>query len=92
MTHYASPVVASVATFVFFYGLTIPAETRHLRAQSTRMTAAVLIVVGSYLLIGTFTGFSLLLGLDLLVALYGIVDHRLGASRVVVTKDGGIAP
>lgn len=80
---YSSLVVVLATCIVFLYGsLRIHAIWDH-QAESARsqfhalwwkMTAVVALLVASYLLIGVFAGFSILLGIGVLLAIYGMFD------------------
>ena len=91
-THYTSLVVALVVAVVFLNGVMKLASARYLRAQSTKMAMAVGVLVTAYLSIGAFTGFSILLGFGLLVAVYGIFDPGFGTRRTSVVEDDRLAP
>lgn len=90
-THYTSLVIALVVVVVFLDGIARLALADGLRVPSMMAVAAV-VVLAAYLLIGMVNGFSILLGLGLLVAVYGIIDPEFGTRRADVTKDDRIVP
>ncbi|TIV10772.1 MAG: hypothetical protein E5V94_04610, partial [Mesorhizobium sp.] len=47
-----------------------------------KMSAVVVLLVASYLLIDAFAGFSILLGVGALLAIYGLIDPGFGGWRV----------
>lgn len=91
-THYTSLVIALIVVTVFLHCIFGLDRSRWTRVIRKRMATAVVAVALSYLLIGGFTGFSILLGLGLLVALYGIVDPGFGTRRPIVAKDSRVVP
>jgi hypothetical protein len=81
-THYSSLLVAVSTIAVFLYALV------YLRRAGTRfhfllakMTAVIAFLFASYMVIGEFVGFSIVLAVGALVALYGLVDPGLGHGR-----------
>ncbi len=86
-THYSSLLVTVATCAVFLHGaLRLLAVWRrqegvgenHLRGVLTVMSAVVALLVTGYLLIGAFPGFSILLSIGLLLAVYGLFDPRFG--------------
>jgi hypothetical protein len=79
-THYSSLLIAISTCVVFLYGLIrLGAECRfHLTLW--KMSAVVTLLFAGYLLIGAFAGFSILLGIGVLLAIYGLVDPGFGQS------------
>ena len=87
-THYTSLLVAFLVCVVFTFGVTRIGLKGRLNIPLLRMTAAVLFLILVYFLIGAITGFSVLLGMGILVALYGLFDPGFGTSKMV-QRDGG---
>lgn len=80
-THYSSLLVAISTCFVFLYGsIRLGFDTR-LRALLWRMSAVVAMLVACYLLIEAFTGFSILLVIGVLLAIFGLVNPECGPWR-----------
>lgn len=77
-THYSSLLIAIVACVVFLYGA-IRLSVEHLPLW--RMSAVISLLVAGYLLIDAFAGFSILLGIGVLLAICGLVDPGFGQSR-----------
>ena len=80
-THYTSLLVAFLVCVVFTYGVTRIGLKSSLDIPLVRMTTAVLFLILVYLLIGVITGFTVLLGIGLLVAVYGMFDPGFRASN-----------
>lgn len=77
-THYSSLLIVISTCFVFLYG-TIRLGVEHRCCMPLwRMSAVVSLLVAGYLLIDAFAGFSILLGIGVLLATYGLVDPGLG--------------
>lgn len=76
-TQYTSLIIVLVSCFTFIYTLVQVAPDSH-RATRNRMAAAISFLVACYLSIGAFNGFSLLLACAAFLAVYGLVDPRLG--------------
>ena len=87
-THYTSLLVAFLVCVVFTFGVTRIGLRGPLDIPLFRMTTAVLFLILVYLLIGAITGFTVLLGIGTLVALYGLFDPGLGTSKKAL-RDGG---
>ncbi len=80
-THYSSLLIAISTCVVFLYGaIRIGAESRF-RLALWKMSAVVAILFAGYLLIGVFAGFSILLGIGVLLAIYGLIDPVFGQSQ-----------
>ncbi|TNC46252.1 hypothetical protein FHG66_19105 [Rubellimicrobium rubrum] len=77
-THFTSLLTASATCVVFFHGFVRVGGGRRLDAPLGRMTAVVMLLAASYLLIDAFTGFSILLVAAVLVATYGLFDPGFG--------------
>lgn len=80
-THYSSLLVVFSACFVFLYGSIRLGAGSRFRAPLWKMSAVVALLVVSYLLIDAFAGFSTLLAIALLLALYGLIDPGFGRWR-----------
>lgn len=98
-THYSSLLVAVAACFVFLHcALRLQTVWKHqedisryqCRGILGLMLAEMALLVAGYLLIGVFAGFSILLGIGLLPAIYGLFDPRftLGQSADQGDKHG----
>jgi hypothetical protein len=87
-THYTSLLVAFLVCVVFIYAATRIRLRGSPEIPLARMTAALVFLVLVYLLIGVITGFTVLLGIGVLVAVYGLCDPRFGASNKAL-RDGG---
>jgi hypothetical protein len=77
-THYSSLLIVISTCFVFLYGSFRLGVGGRLHAPLWKMSAVVALLVVSYLLIDAFAGFSTLLAISVLVALYGLFDPGLG--------------
>jgi hypothetical protein len=80
-THYSSLIIAMSACVVFMYGSIRLGVGRRRHFPLWRMSTIVGLLFTSYLLIDAFAGFSILLGIGALVAIYGLVDPELGQRR-----------
>lgn len=80
-THYSSLLVAISTCFVFLYGSLRLGVERRFCMPLWRMSAVVASLVAGYLLIDAFAGFSILLGLGVLLAIYGLFNPGFGRSR-----------
>ncbi|TIW12135.1 MAG: hypothetical protein E5V66_10385 [Mesorhizobium sp.] len=77
-THYSSLLIAISTCVVFLYGsLRLGVELRFSLCL-WRTSAIVALLVAGYLLIDAFAGFSILLGVGVLFAIYGLFDPGLG--------------
>ena len=85
-THYSSLLVAISACVVFLYGAIRLGVGSQFQISLYKMSGVVALLVGGYLLIDAFSGFSLLLGVAGLLAIYGLVDP--GFSRARASKSG----
>lgn len=84
-THYSSLLVAISTCIVFLYGSIRLGVGKRFRVPLWRMSAVVGLLFASYLLIDAFEGFSILLGVGVLLATYGLFDpefRRLQASEL----------
>lgn len=80
-THYSSLLVAISACFVFLYGSIRLGVGSRFHAPLWMMSMVVALLVVSYLLIDAFAGFSTLLAITVLLALYGLIDPGFGRWR-----------
>lgn len=80
-THYSSLLVAISTCFVFLYGSIRLGVERRFCMPLWRMSAVVASLVAGYLLIDAFAGFSILLGLGVLPAIYGLFNPGFGRLR-----------
>lgn len=80
-THYSSLLIAISTCFVFLYGAVRLGVRSLSRTCLWTMSAAVALLLASYLLIDVFSGFSILLGVAVLLAMYGLVDPGFGRVR-----------
>jgi hypothetical protein len=77
-THYSSLLIAISTCVVFLYGFIRLGVERRFCMSLWRMSAIVALLVAGYLLIDAFAGFSILLGVGVLFAIYGLFDPGLG--------------
>ncbi|RJT32654.1 hypothetical protein D3227_26750 [Mesorhizobium waimense] len=80
-THYSSLLIAISTCVVFLYGSIRLGVERRFCMPLWRMSAVVALLVAGYLLIDAFAGFSILLGIGVLLAIYGLFDPGLGRWR-----------
>ena len=77
-THFTSLLVALMVGAVYLYGAIRIGLTTPFHVPLARTTVAVLFLGIAYLLVGVVTGFSILLALALIVAVYGLFDPGFG--------------
>jgi hypothetical protein len=77
-THYSSLLVAISACVVFLYGSIRLSDGRRFRAALWKMSGVVGTLFIGYLLIDAFDGFSILIGVGVLLATYGLFDPEFG--------------
>jgi len=77
-THYSSLLVVVSTCVVFLYASIRLDIGRQYHMALWKMSAAVVVLVADYMLIGTFPGFSIFLGFGVLLALYCLLDPGLG--------------
>ncbi|RWQ62961.1 hypothetical protein [Mesorhizobium sp.] len=77
-THYSSFLVVISTCVVFGYGAIRSGGGSRVQVPLWKMSAVVALLVACYLLIDTFAGFSILLGVGVLFAIYGLFDPGLG--------------
>jgi hypothetical protein len=80
-THYSSLLVAMSTCIVFLYGSIRLGVGMQFRVPLWKMSAVVGLLFASYLLIDAFEGFSILLGVGVLLATYGLFDPEFGRWR-----------
>lgn len=92
VAHWTSLLVFFPVCIVFLYAFARIGRRGPLLPSSVRMMAAFVLIAAAYLLIGAFPGFALLLGLAVLVALYGFFDPTFGAGRQQAMEEGRSVP
>ncbi|KSV73562.1 hypothetical protein N183_24315 [Sinorhizobium sp. Sb3] len=80
-THFSSLLIVISTSVVFLFGSIRLRAGGRFRALLWKMTAVVSLLVAGYLLIGAFAGFSILLGVGVLLAVYGLFDPGFGQWR-----------
>ncbi len=80
-THYSSLLVAISTCVVFLYGTIRLDVGSRFQVSLWRMSAIMTLLVASYVLTDAFPGFSILLGVGVLLAIYGLIDPGLGRGR-----------
>lgn len=80
-THYSSLLIALATCFVFLYGYIRIGANSPFYLQLRLMSAIVLLLIASYLLINAFTGFSILLSIGVMLSTYGLYDPEFGARQ-----------
>ncbi len=80
-THYSSLLVVISTCIVFLYGSIRLGVGKRFRVPLWRMSAVVGLLFASYLLIDAFEGFSILVGVGVLLATYGLFDPEFGRWR-----------
>ncbi|AWI62211.1 MULTISPECIES: RcgA family putative transporter [Sinorhizobium] len=80
-THYSSLLIAISTCVVFLYGSIRLGVGRRCHFPLWRMSAVVALLFASYLLIDVFAGFSILMGVGVLLAMYGLFDPGVGQWR-----------
>lgn len=81
-THYSSLLIALATCVVFLYGSIRLGSGNWLNVSYGPMAAVVALLGVAYLLIGAFPGFSILLGIGVLLAIYGLFDPSYGRRQV----------
>ena len=77
-TQYSSLLVVVSTCIVFLFASFRLDIGSQFRMTLWKMSAAVVVLVTDYMLIGAFPGFSIFLGIGVLLALYGLFDPGLG--------------
>ena len=80
-TNFSSLIIACSACFVFLYGSIRLGIGSRFQVPLWKMSAVVALLFASYLLINAFQGFSILLGIGVLLAIYGLIDPGFGRWR-----------
>jgi len=81
-THYSSLLVALSTIVVFVYGsICLRGIGSRFNKPLWKMAEVVTLLFAAYLLIDAFVGFSILLGISMFVAVFSLVDPRLGSRR-----------
>ncbi|RVD35064.1 hypothetical protein EN742_25905 [Mesorhizobium sp. M4A.F.Ca.ET.020.02.1.1] len=80
-THYSSLLITISTCVVFAYGTIRLGGGSRIQAPLWKMSATVALLVAGYLLIDAFAGFSILLGVGVLLATYGLFDPGFGRRR-----------
>ena len=90
-THYTSLLVALVVCAVFLFGAVRIGLDRPFCVPLAKMVTAVVLLVVAYLLIGVFAGFSVLLGLGILLAIYGLFDPGFGTRQAALGDNRSVS-
>jgi hypothetical protein len=80
-TNFSSLIIASSACFVFLYGSIRLGIGSRVQVPLWKMSAVVALLFASYLLINAFQGFSIILGIAVLLAIYGLINPGFGRWR-----------
>ncbi|MBD9445059.1 MULTISPECIES: hypothetical protein [unclassified Rhizobium] len=81
-THYSSLLVALSTIVVFVYGsICLRGIGKRFHVPLWKMSAVVTLLFASYLLVDAFVGFSIVLGIGVLVAVFSLIDPGLGGRR-----------
>lgn len=80
-THYSSLIVTLATCVVFLYGSVRIGVGGRLHGPWVKMAAIIALLVVSYMLIGAFVGFSILLSVGVLIAVLGLLDPGFGRGR-----------
>ncbi|ANH08787.1 membrane protein [Shinella sp. SUS2] len=80
-THYSSLLVVTSTCIVFLFGLIRLGLANWSDITLWKMATIIALLVAGYLFTGAFTGFSILLGLGVIFALYGLFDPGFGRER-----------
>tara|TARA_R110002110_G_scaffold297086_1_gene511242 strand:- start:245 stop:697 length:453 start_codon:yes stop_codon:yes gene_type:complete len=86
-THYSSLLVALATCVVFVYGCARTGADTQFQLNLGKMIVAVGLLTLGYLLIGAFAGFSILLSVAVLLAIYGLFDPAYGSRRYFTRKE-----
>ncbi|MGL4236249.1 RcgA family putative transporter [Tabrizicola sp.] len=87
-TQYTSLLIAFSANVVFLYGFIRIGLGTGFNAPLGKMVAVVALSGTAYLLIGAFAGFSILLGVSVLVSIFGLFDPAFGTQQPSKLKGG----
>lgn len=80
-THYSSLLIAIATCVVFLYSSVRLGAGSRFKVPVGKMSATIGLLVISYLLIGAFSGFSILLSAAVLLAIYGVFNPRFRRPR-----------
>lgn len=80
-THFSSLLIAISTCFVFLYGVLRAGSGGQYKAAFWKMAAVVALLFASYLSIDAFSGFTVLMFVGLLIAIYSLFDPALGSRR-----------
>lgn len=80
--HFSSLIIVLAAVFVFVYGASRAGIECRFLVRLWMMFVTVGLLVASYLLIGAFAGFSALLAVAVLLAIYGLFDPGFGLRKL----------
>jgi len=89
-TQYTSLIIALATIVPFFYTLFRVSLNSGPNAGLSKMIAAVLLVVLAYASIGAFNGFSILIWIASLIAVFGLVDPGYGSRKTADEGDTGV--
>lgn len=87
-THYSSLLIALSSGVVFLYASIRLGSARWLSVPLGQMAGVVAFLGVAYLLIGVFTGFSIVLGMSALLAIYGLLNPSFGRRRFIDLEGG----
>jgi hypothetical protein len=85
--HFSSFLIVLATVFVFLYGASRLGASGQFHVLMGMMVTTVAILVASYLLIGVFAGFSILVSVAVLIAIYGLFDPGFGTWNAVEQRD-----
>ena len=85
---YTSLLTAITTSVVFVYAFSRLGGILGLGAPLVKMAATVLFLAVGFLMIASFNGFSILLAVTVLLAVYGLFDPRFGARRLSKSRHG----
>ncbi len=89
-TSYTSLIIVIATGVPFFYALFQVGFSDGYKPDLARMTAAVVVLVVAYIFIGKFDGFSVLLGIAMLLAAYGLFDPAFGSRQTTDEGDNDV--
>ncbi len=89
-TSYTSLIIVIATGVPFFYAVFQVGFNNVCNPALARMTATVLLLAAAYIFIGKFDGFSVLLGIAILPAVYGLFDPAFGSRRTTDEGDHGV--
>jgi len=89
-TQYTSLIIGLATIVPFFYALFRVGRNSGPKAGLSKMIVAVLLVVVAHASIGAFNGFSILIWLASLIAVFGLVDPGYGSGKTANEGDAGV--